>query len=244
MNSFIRKCLHTGLCMLIVGIVFMAIGGILGTLLGWGGGRDMGTDTEILEENYNSSEVEELLIKNGYGRIYIRTGSVDHIQIDLGDYDEDCVEYKNGKLKIDTDDDGLLSFLGKRFQRDTGTLTIWVPEHMSFEKIELKVGAGTLIADELTAEKMELDIGAGSANISHASFDEGELKVGTGEMKIKLAGYQNDYDYQIKCGVGSIRFGTSEFNGLGTKQERSAGGSREVKLSCGVGSIQADFEEK
>lgn len=132
---------------------------------------------------------------------------------------------------------------------------------LSAQDVTLKVDAGELKVSNLTAEQsMEVTVGAGSANISDLSAKDvdldsgvGELvlkgtvtgdltgKSGVGSLKIVLAGSEKDFNYDLKCGIGSISVGSFSYGSLGNGMTLGNDADQEMSLDCGVGSIEVKF---
>ena len=95
------------------------------------------------------------------------------------------------------------------------------------ETIELTMGAGRISTGSLTAEEAKLDIAAGELTIDDAKVSRkteatvsmgnadlkgtfaGELEVecSMGNLKFTLEGAEQDYNYDIESGLGSVRIG-------------------------------------
>ena len=56
-----------------------------------------------------------------------------------------------------------------------------------------------------------------------------------------LEGAEQDYNYDIECGLGSVRIGDKRYNDLADDHEVNNGGSTMVDISCSMGSVEVDF---
>lgn len=120
--------------------------------------------------------------------------------------------------------------------------------------------APTIYAEGLKADKMELDAKVG--NIEMISAETGELDVSTdvgniefdgsvtgkidaecnvGNTELKLAGKKDDYNYEIKCRVGSINVDGESFSGLSSEKKINNNAGKKMELECNTGSITVEF---
>lgn len=129
------------------------------------------------------------------------------------------------------------------------------------ETIELTMGAGMISTGSLTAAEAKLDIAAGELTIDDAKVSRkteatvsmgnadlkgtfaGELEVecSMGNLKFTLEGAEQDYNYDIESGLGSVRIGDKRYNDLADDHRINNGGSTMVDISCSMGSVEVDF---
>ncbi|OUQ15889.1 hypothetical protein B5E84_13745 [Lachnoclostridium sp. An14] len=161
--------------------------------------------------------------------------------------------------------DGARRFL--KDGKDTAQVELLVPAGYRFQSVDMDLGAGYLTADVLRAEDVELTVGAGAAEIKTVDAGTLETDVGVGYLKIDraaaarslsadcgvgsteitLEGRKEDFDSVVECAMGTIVLDgdkhegafSSENGGFGFPQ----GGSKELKLDCGIGMIKIDFVE-
>ena len=68
---------------------------------------------------------------------------------------------------------------------------------------------------------------------------------GLGELDLTLTGTQEDYNYDLECGVGNLDVGSDSYSGLGREKSISnKGADRKLNLECGMGNISVDFSGK
>ncbi len=103
-----------------------------------------------------------------------------------------------------------------------------------------QVDAGEIDFGKISAKKIELNAGVGEIDVEKASADEVLLECGVGELNVTLDGREEDYSYQIDCGIGEVEIADRSYSGLGTTKEIS-GGSKMVDIDCGVGEINVEF---
>ena len=144
--------------------------------------------------------------------------------------------------------------------KSTPELEIMLPERM-FDDVDLELGAGELTVQKLQAREFSLDMSAGSGSIDtlltseDASLNVGvgeltigyfdgsdlELDCGTGQLTITIAGKEQDYNYELECGIGSIDIGGSSYSGLSSERSVDNGALHTISADCGIGEISLQF---
>lgn len=138
---------------------------------------------------------------------------------------------------------------------------ITVPENMSFDFVELNIGAGVIKAEGIRANHSVLNVGAGQMKLKRFISNDSKIRCGMGEITIKGALYgpcdmdcgmgsitayiekPEHYGYRASVGVGEIKIGNSQIGGLGGSQSVNEGDPNFYKISCSMGSVQLRFKE-
>ena len=90
-----------------------------------------------------------------------------------------------------------------------------------------------------------LEIGTGSMTFADLSARKTDGECGLGELDLTLTGTQEDYNYDLECGVGNLDVGSDSYSGLGREKTISnKGADRKLDLECGMGNISVDFSGK
>lgn len=145
---------------------------------------------------------------------------------------------------------------------NVGTITVSIPKDMVFEEVSLDIGAGKLEVESVCADSFSVEAGAGEVDILYFDAREAELDCGagsvtacgrvTGEMDVDcgigqisltLDGCEEDYNYEISCGVGEIVCGDRSYSGIGRDEYVNNGAGKEMDIECGVGQIHIIFQE-
>ena len=124
---------------------------------------------------------------------------------------------------------------------DAGTIELY--GEIKADQFYAEVGAGEFDASAtITADKCDLQVGAGTIDIETIDAKEISADCGTGEIDMELSGKEQDYNYEISCGIGEIDINDSQFSGLGVEKTISNDGAkRKVTLECGMGEIDVSF---
>lgn len=195
-------------------------------------------ESSSLNDNLEFDEAcENLEIELAAGTLEIYYDNVEHIQIE-----------QNGMKGFKSYIDGkTLHIEGGRklgINQVDMSVTVILPENMKFEKVDLEVGAGKALIDDLIADKVSVEVGAGEAVITGLTVKELQAEVGAGKLNLELAGKETDYNYNLDCGIGEIQIGDNSYAGLGKEQRTvNTGANKQIDLECGVGEIIINFTE-
>ena len=192
-----------------------------------------------------------------YEELVLKTWNEDKVQVKVSGKDHNRIQISNNN--------GSLRIASNQKVRNR-SIEIFCPENLSFQKIKLQMGAGTIELDgDFKAEQMEVNVGAGtiensgSLDIKEADFTVGvgtadisEFQVenlkgscGMGDMELTLTGKAAEYNYELKCGLGNLEVDDSLETSItsGNKQITNEGATKNIKLDCGMGNVQVEFEE-
>ena len=206
---------------------------------------------------YEASAVSDLSCDLRYEELVLKTWNEDKVQVKVSGKDHNRIQISNNN--------GSLRIASNQKVRNR-SVEIFCPENLSLQKIKLQMGAGTIELDgDFKAEQMEVNVGAGtiensgSLDIKEADFTVGvgtadisEIQTeklngscGMGNMDLTLAGKAEDYNYELKCGLGNLEVDDSQETSItsGNKQITNEGATKNIKLDCGMGNVQVEFEE-
>lgn len=125
-----------------------------------------------------------------------------------------------------------------------GSIRVTIPSNMSFQEVDLDIGAGQANVTGLIADEVNIEVGAGKASIKQLDAREISAETGAGEIVLEVVGKKEDYSYNLECGIGELKVGDTSYSGLGSEQKiQNSGAKRFLDAECGVGKIQIDFTE-
>lgn len=229
MKGFTKIMLIVASILGVIGLASMLIAVVMGFSLSniknmiWDGKFSFNFNT-IGEATSSEKQIEDscdkMDIKFGAGQLEIYYGDVEEIQVKWKDIPNLKVEVHNGTLSV-KEKDGINFNFDSNIDRK---MEIIIPRDTQFKKIELEVGAG-------------------QANVSGLSVETFDIEVGAGQINVELGGVENEYNYDVKCGVGNVLIGTTSYSGLGTTQDvKNNGATKDIKVDCGVGEVKIQFE--
>lgn len=229
-------------------------------------GEDQGDEilgTEVENGETTVYEIKETCksmdIDFGAGILDIYYDDVECIQVKENNITGLRVNVKNDILHIGMDEDIYIDI----DDIDDRSLTIIIPTEMQFEEVDMEIGASQADIKDIKAESISIVVGVGQADISRITSKEFDLEVGTGQatavqlsvdkldveaglgqVNIALNGVQEDYNYNVDCGIGSVVVGKSSYGGLGAEQNvRNEGATKEINVDCGIGEVVIIFKE-
>ena len=132
----------------------------------------------------------------------------------------------DGELCVDCGR-ALLSFI--RTKSNTAKLKLYAPRDQVLEEIDIDAGVGTVA---MSGDSLRADI-----------REKGKLEGGVGEVRLTLAGKEDDFNYKVEYGVGGAVIGGEKHSGLGGDYEVDNDAAKDIKVECGVGSVELLFEE-
>ena len=146
---------------------------------------------------------------------------------------------------------------------DDRSLVVLIPNGMKLREVDMEIGAAKaditdLLADEIsiavgageadisniTARQFELEVGAGEANVTQLFVDALDVDAGLGQVNIALNGVQEEYNYSVECGIGTVVVGENSYSGLGEEQNvRYEGATKKIEIDCGIGKVKVQFQK-
>lgn len=126
------------------------------------------------------------------------------------------------------------------------TLYIYIPKNYRFHEVEIEAAASSVEIDEIYADKLDLELMAGELTIGYGAVDAIDAECQAGSMDISLEGKKEQYDYEIKCSVGSITLMGDEeesYSGLLQKEHIDHHAGKKAELECDAGEIVVRFTD-
>ncbi len=129
---------------------------------------------------------------------------------------------------------------------EMGAGTVYLNRDIETEKLSVEMGAGEFDSkNPVTAKEADLEIGTGSMTFADLSAKEISGECGLGELDLTMTGTQEDYNYDLECGVGNLDVGSDSYSGLGREKSISnTGADRKLDLECGMGNVSVNFSGK
>jgi len=221
---------------------------------------DIESNSEMKDESiYTIKEsCHSMDIEFGAGILDIYYDDVEYIQVKQTNIENLKVQVKNEKLYIREESDIHIDL----DDIEDRSLTILIPKNMKFEEVELEigaskadikdiiskdisitVGAGQADVSKLTAKEFDLEVGAGQATAVQLDVEKLNVEAGMGQVNIALNGVQEEYNYNVECGIGNVTVGSASYGGLGAEQSiKHEGAIKEINVECGIGEVKIKFK--
>lgn len=175
------------------------------------------------------------------------------VQINAADFKivsaDDFLVESNLKYLSVSEKDGVLKIVDEAKSNSNysnATLTLYVPNGIVFNDVDIETGAAKMTVDTLSASSMELNLGAGDVRFESLNASaEVDIKGGAGQITI-VSGTLNDLSLEMGMGElnltaavlgeSDLKFGVGESNVtlIGSKDDYK------VDIEKGIGSIAVD----
>ena len=194
-------------------------------------------DSSAYTKVYEASAVSDLFCDLRYEELVLKTWNEDKVQVKVSGKDHNRIQISNNN--------GSLRIASNQKVRNR-SIEIFCPENLSFQKIKLQMGAGTIEnSSSLDIKEADFTVGVGTADISELQVENLKGSCGMGDMELTLTGKATEYNYELKCGLGNLEVDDSLETSItsGNKQITNEGATKNIKLDCGMGNVQVEFEE-
>lgn len=193
--------------------------GIVGRIID----RDNGEGSTVASSNSQTyDDVASLEMDIEGAEVYVKVG--DQLKAETNSKNIQIKQTEN-KLVIEEDDDNW-------FSNDEDYVTIYIPEDMVFDRVDMSAGAGIIEIENINANYFDMELGAGKATISQINvYNQSEIEGGAGKIDVQSGKLTN---LKMDIGAGSAKVngdiaGESNFDvGVG-------------KLELGLTSSEADY---
>ena len=100
-------------------------------------------------------------------------------------------------------------FNAKEIKADVGAgiLSLYQSEA---KELSVEIGAGEFSALDVDAREADLTVGLGNCSYQGSIFESLEAECDMGNMDFLLKGKESDYNYDVSCGMGSIKLNAAE----------------------------------
>lgn len=131
----------------------------------------------------------------------------------------------------------------KRRRGEDIRIEVLVPTGYEFDKISVDMGAAECQFSQIYTNKLDIDTGVGAVTFTGTVAGDVELETGVGDVTLNLTSPEQDYNYRIECGVGTIQVGGSSYTMLSHETHINNNAAYNMELECGVGSIKVNFSD-
>ena len=105
----------------------------------------------------------------------------------------------------------------------------------ALDKFKADVGAGEIELEEVKTREINLIANVGQITADRIAADLIDIDCGIGSVEAEAAGIEQDYNYEVQCGVGDVTIGDNSFSGLSNK--------RKIENHTDVGEVEISFTE-
>lgn len=112
------------------------------------------------------------------------------------------------------------------------------------DTLSVEIGAGNIELSGIETETLDADCGAGNLTLKNVIAREVDVDGGVGRVSLEMEGRQEDYDYEVECGIGQVEIGDATYSGLGHSRQIDNGADRSMDINCGIGQVVVSFLER
>ncbi len=201
--------------------------------LNWGSSDEELSSSDVV--NYTDIlSIKNLDVEYGAGEFTIRYEDTDKVSVESHDVIGFETNIKDGTLIVKGD---LSTSVGHE-----SSMVIILPEEFVFDEVKLELGASAATAKGLSANSLKIELGAGEATFTDLDVLKLNAEVGVGQLNLNLVESEEDYNYQLECGIGEINFGSNSYAGLGSSNTVNRdGATRSIDIDCGIGEVNVKF---
>ena len=131
----------------------------------------------------------------------------------------------------------------KRRRGEDIRIEVLVPTGYEVATISVDMGAAECQFSQIYTNKLDIDTGVGAVTFTGTVAGDVELETGVGDVTLNLTNPEQDYNYRIECGVGTIQVGGSSYTMLSHETHINNNAAYNMELECGVGSIKVNFSD-
>lgn len=234
------------------------------------GGKEKQELSDAVTEELTAEDVREMDVSIGGAFLYVEESQNESFEFrtegkgEYSCYKSGGVLYVEGKT-IGNSKDCIYLTIPKEIVFDEVTMDIGAGfvqlSAITADEIGIHIGAGKLEADGMNGKSLILDTGAGQAELKNVEAEELDIDIGMGECRIqgnvteeisiecgmgrtelKLAGKEEDFDYEISCAAGNVAVGNKNYSGLGEDTYIDNDASKKCTVECAMGSTDISFE--
>ncbi|MDE6915964.1 MAG: DUF4097 family beta strand repeat-containing protein [Lachnospiraceae bacterium] len=190
----------------------------------------MKTEKNMVTNTFAADAIKRLKLRTAAAAVNVRKahgGMIRVVAENLQDEDYTC-EVCSDTLAVIYDVRHVRHFVSLNHKEVR--ITLYLPEELVFEHIDLQVGAGEAVMKDvpISCQDMEVEIGAGEWRAAQLTVAGTlDVQVGAGRVRMKRADVGS---LQVECSVGNIVF-------KGAVQS-------DIRVECGMGSCRFELENK
>lgn len=141
-----------------------------------------------------------------------------------------------------------------------GRIILYIPEGCSFhhvtadigvgrmkggmlaaEGLDVKVGAGEVMLENVSCTRLTADAGAGRIEVSGRIEEGGVLSCAAGSILLELTNAETDFNYALSNVAGRVVAGSTDISGVAKEEQVDNGAAGTLIIDCSVGNIEVKF---
>lgn len=231
---------------------------------GWSWDGHFDNDLTVNDEVMSSRFLEDTISDNGIDELEISIGVCELVMEEWDEEDfgieisgrGDCEYYvADGCLYVEGFDD-------VDGDPTDNEIYLSIPQGITYEDINISVGAARAEISGVTTDSLTCSVGMGKVDFTDIYADtvnmdagmgaidfEGRVEkelaatCGMGNFEVTLEGSEEEYNYTLNCAAGKISVDGDTYSMLAGEKTIHNGADREIRLDCGMGSMDIEFTE-
>lgn len=194
-------------------------------------------------------DIEKLTLGSGISSLNIQAGGCEVYLLESEDENFYVEAWDTGKFQTFVSDNTLYLMTSKTYRLPhNGTksqVTLYVPEDLYLQQIQIEIGAGLFAADALAADRILLSVGGGSMNLEDVDASEIFITMGAGDVVIgemEIQSLHADVGLGNLTATGDIRSQADIECAMGNVELYLYGRKKDFNysLECSMGNIMLD----
>lgn len=148
-------------------------------------------------------------------------------------------KFENVEIELGAGEVDVERLEAKKLELISGAGDILMQELIVHQEANVSLGAGKVVVEEATLGDTSIASGAGEASIEKCTLTgDLDMAAGVGDVVLKLTGDENDYNYNLNCGMGELKLFDKKYSSLGKELEIDNDAKYTVSLSGGMGNVK------
>lgn len=113
---------------------------------------------------------------------------------------------------------------------------------LNADSLKVQIGAGKVVVKDAKLGDLEVDCAAGDCQVQGELQGNVEVECAAGNVSLSPVGKETEFNYDLKCTVGSIQVGDVEVSEMNETKKIDNSASKTMELSVSAGNIEVEFE--
>ncbi|QHQ61792.1 DUF4097 family beta strand repeat protein [Anaerocolumna sedimenticola] len=131
----------------------------------------------------------------------------------------------------------------KKADIDVGAGSLHIEELSASENSSYSIDTGELVIENINAQDANINCGVGNLTASGVIIGDSLVTCGIGNVSLDINGNENDYNYNVDCGIGTVIINDNSYSGVNSKHKTNNNAKNSFDLDCGIGKIALEIHE-
>ncbi|WMJ88745.1 DUF4097 family beta strand repeat-containing protein [Anaerocolumna sp. MB42-C2] len=126
---------------------------------------------------------------------------------------------------------------------DVGAGSLHIEELSASEKSSYSIDTGQLVIENISAQDANINCGVGNLTAAGVINGDSLVTCGIGNVSLAINGNENDYNYNVDCGIGTVIINDNSYSGVNSKHKTNNNAKNSFDLDCGIGKIALEIQK-